>query len=154
MTLTSSARIPVVIDCDPGADDFFALIWALIMHKKGYIDIVAITTSGGNVAAANTYKNAIRACQMMGVTTLIGKGEDTPGAEHADHIHGKDGIGNASDLLPPVKEVPFHNSLDLLTEMIEKYEGRLELLTIGPVTNLAKIEQKNPGILRKTKRII
>jgi len=40
MTLTSDKRIPVLIDCDPGADDFFALIWAMIMHKRGYIDIV------------------------------------------------------------------------------------------------------------------
>jgi inosine-uridine nucleoside N-ribohydrolase len=65
MTLTSNKRIPVLIDCDPGADDFFALIWAMIMHKRGYIDIVAITTSGGNVPAQSTYENVIRASMMM-----------------------------------------------------------------------------------------
>ncbi len=39
----------IIIDCDPGADDFFALIWALGLHKKGIIEILAITTTGGNV---------------------------------------------------------------------------------------------------------
>lgn len=91
MTLTSDLKIPVLIDCDPGADDMFALIWSLIMHKRGYISIKAITTSGGNVPAQATYENAIRACMMMGVTDIkISKGKDKQGAENASHIHGND----------------------------------------------------------------
>lgn len=74
-----TTTMPVLIDCDPGADDFFALIWALIMHKKGIINLVAITTSGGNVAAQSTYENAIRACMMIGVDDVpiaLGKNKE------------------------------------------------------------------------------
>lgn len=153
MTLTSTKHLPVVIDCDPGADDFFALIWALILHKRGYIDIVAITTSGGNVPAQATYENAIRACMMMGVETKIAKGKDKEGAENAAYIHGSDGIGGLSSLLPPVQKVDNYESEALLTEMINSYGKKLSILATGPVSNLAHIETKHPGILQKVHKI-
>ena len=155
MTLTSDLKIPVVIDCDPGADDMFALVWALIMHKRGYISIKALTTSGGNVPAQATYENAIRACMMMGVDDIkIAKGKDKEGAENASHIHGNDGVGGLSKLLPVVKEVEKYDSEELLIELIKKYGDELEVLATGPLSNLARIETANPGILKQVKRVI
>ena len=55
---------PVIIDCDPGSDDFFALLRAMSLHKQGIFDIVGVTTSGGNVAAQCTYENAQRAAAI------------------------------------------------------------------------------------------
>lgn len=146
--------IPVLIDCDPGADDFFALIWAMIMHKKWLIDIVAITTAWWNVPAQATYENAIRASMMMWVETKIGKWKDAKWAENAAHIHGNDGIGWLSSLLPPVQKQKSYDSEKLLIESIKKYKNKLEILVLGPSSNLARVEQKNPGILKKAKRII
>ena len=149
-----NAPIPVVIDCDPGADDFFALIWAMIMHKKWLIDIVAITTAWWNVAAQATYENAIRACMMMGVQTKIGKWKDAKWAENASHIHGNDGVGWLSAILPPVTKQKNYDSEQLLLYSIKKHKGTLEILVLGPVSNLARIEKKTTGILKQAKRII
>jgi inosine-uridine nucleoside N-ribohydrolase len=68
--------IPVLIDNDAGADDYFALLRSMIQHKKGNIDIVALTTAGGNVKAQCTFDNNIRASMMMDIDVPIGKGTD------------------------------------------------------------------------------
>jgi inosine-uridine nucleoside N-ribohydrolase len=48
----------------------------MIQHKKGNIDIVALTTAGGNVKAQCTFDNNIRASMMMDIDVPIGKGTD------------------------------------------------------------------------------
>lgn len=60
--ITDTKKIPVLMDCDPGADDVFALLWILIAHQSPHtaIDLKALTTLGGNVAAEFTYLNALR----------------------------------------------------------------------------------------------
>jgi inosine-uridine nucleoside N-ribohydrolase len=67
MTNLETKKMPVLIDCDPGADDVFGLLWLLINHTYSHIpmEIVGITTVGGNVAADKTYANALRMCQFV-----------------------------------------------------------------------------------------
>lgn len=155
MTLTSKDYIPVLIDCDPGNDDMFALIWTLIMHKRGYVDVKAITTSGGNVAAQATYDNAIRATMMTGTTNIpIGKWKNKEWSDDASYIHWNDGIGGLSSLLPPVKVAKEYNSEELLINALNEYEGKLFILATWPLSNLARIELQHPGILKKAKKII
>lgn len=87
-----NTKIPlVIIDCDPGADDFFALLWALGLHKKGIIRVLAITTTGGNVGAETTYRNALRACEFLDVIDVpVGKSDILIQSPDASHIHGAD----------------------------------------------------------------
>ena len=51
--MAESKILPVLIDCDPGADDVFGLLWLLINHQFAHLPmkVVGITTVGGNVAA-------------------------------------------------------------------------------------------------------
>jgi inosine-uridine nucleoside N-ribohydrolase len=48
-------RIPLVIDCDPGIDDAFAIVYASL--SKAF-DIKAIVSVAGNVPIENTTENA------------------------------------------------------------------------------------------------
>lgn len=147
--------LPVLIDTDPGADDMFALIRALIMHKKEHIALQAITTVGWNVWPTATFENACRACQMMGVDLPIWRvPEPKQHQSDASHIHGKDGIWGLSSLIPLTKKVDERESVDLLIETINQHVGTLTILAFGPLTNLAAAEQKKPGILRQAKQII
>ena len=64
--------LPVLIDCDPGADDVFALLWLLINHQFAHLPmkVIGISTVGGNVSADKTYANALRMCQFIGATDI------------------------------------------------------------------------------------
>lgn len=150
--------LPILIDCDPGADDTFALLRALILHSKenNPLQIKAITTSGGNVSADKTYLNAHRMCQFIWIDTIpIGKDIRPITAQgDASHIHGEDGIGNLSQILPSVKTpTEVQDSVDLIIATIESNPWII-LLATWPLTNLAAAEKKRPGILNQCTYII
>lgn len=154
-----SSQIPILIDCDPGADDTFALIWALILHNKSNnpLSIKAITTSGWNVSADKTYLNAVRMCQFVNVNNIpIGKDLRPISSQgDASHIHGEDGIGNLSGLLPDVswKNIGELSSPDLIITTIRNNPW-LTILATWPLTNLAAAEEKSPWILSQCQYII
>ena len=50
------ARIPLILDCDPGVDDGVALL--LAFGLSDVLDLLGITTVGGNVSLAQTTRNA------------------------------------------------------------------------------------------------
>lgn len=139
-----NTKIPlVIIDCDPGADDFFALLWALWLHKKWTIKILAITTTGGNVGAEITYRNALRACEFMDVLDVpVGKSDIIIKSPDASHIHGEDGLGNASKYLPRVKIPKISLSSDALLENLIKKNPQVQVLTFWPLTNIARLLEK------------
>ena len=139
-----NTKIPhVIIDCDPGADDFFALLWALGLHKKWTIKILAITTTGGNVGAEITYKNALRTCEFMDVLDVpVWKSDVIIKSPDASHIHGEDGLGNASKYLPRVRTPKIPLSSDELLEKLTKKYADVQILTLWPLTNIARLVKK------------
>jgi inosine-uridine nucleoside N-ribohydrolase len=50
------SRIAVWLDCDPGLDDTFAIIYAAHAEQ---IDLIGVSTGPGNTSLANTTKNAL-----------------------------------------------------------------------------------------------
>lgn len=151
-------NLPFLIDCDPGADDVFALLWALVLHNKRDtpLSLKAITTMWWNVSADLTYANAVRMC-IFANTKEIPIGKDmrpVVWSGDASHIHGNDGIGGLSHLLPAV-QLPTESldSVDLIISSI-KANPWIIILATGPLTNLAAAERKEPGILSQCQYII
>src|SRR5690606_27049614 len=52
---TGSVKQSLIIDCDPGVDDATGLLTAFASPD---LDLLAVTTVGGNVSAAKTARNA------------------------------------------------------------------------------------------------
>ncbi len=148
----------VIIDTDPGADDIFALLWLLSLHKQGITEILAINTVAGNVPAPLTFEAAHKLLQLLGMPTIpVSRSVDhTPDSiRDAAPIHGNDGMGNLSHTLPAVT-ADFQQAAyadDLLIDNLKKYPYEIDVVAIGPLTNLAAAHTKNPGILKLAKSI-
>lgn len=157
-TFFDTKSLPFMIDCDPGADDVFALLWSLVLHNKRAtpLQLKAISSVGGNVSADHTYANVLRMLEFTG-TQGIPVGKDlrpVMSSSDASHIHGEDGIGWLSNFLPPVT-LPSEtiDSVDLIIKTIKEYPG-LTILATGPLTNLAAAERREPGILNQCQYIV
>ena len=91
--------IPVIIDCDPGTDDAFALLLAFASPE---LDVLAVTVAGGNVGLARTLPNALALSALAGASAPVFGGADRPllGTFRPEPaVHGDDGLWGVS--LPP-----------------------------------------------------
>ncbi len=81
----------VIIDCDPGHDDALAILLA-----AKHMNILGITTVGGNQDIENVTTNALKIVEFAGLTDIpVAKGMAQPlmkPPSHAPHVHGKTGM--------------------------------------------------------------
>lgn len=146
------ARTRVVIDTDPGIDDAVAILLALASPE---LDVLALTTVAGNVGLDKTSLNARRLLELAGrrdVAVAAGCAEPLAGATgDASDVHGHDGLGDLDWNEPSVPLSSLH-AVELLKELIEK--GPLTIIAIGPLTNLAVLLARHPGIEANVERVV
>ena len=156
---------PVLVDTDPGIDDALALLLALASPE---LSVEAITTVAGNVEVALATRNVFTILDVVGPARRprVAEGASAPLRQPlvtAAHVHGADGLGNLDrfrepDGRPRYPE-PSHSletpdGPDLILEMAEKFAGRLVLVALGPLTNLALALQRDPVRMRGCARIV
>ena len=143
---------PVILDTDPGIDDAVALMLALASPE---IDLLGISTVGGNVARKTTFENAHRLLQLFEITDLpVGIGHPSPAvsSSRARHIHGGDGLGNTGlPLKGQPKRIP---SVQLIDEILRGREAKTVLVTVGPLTNIAELLRLSPAIASRIARAV
>lgn len=147
------SRIPVWIDCDTGVDDAAALLTA---HRLDALEIVGISTVAGNVPLDRTTCNTLKVCELMGADYPVFPGAERPWRrpyEDASKFHGADGLGGAA-LPEPKRAAQEEAAWDALFRAAEAYAGRLEVVTIGPLTNLATALVKYPQLAKRIRRIL
>ena len=147
------SRIPVWIDCDTGVDDAAALLTA---HRLDALEIVGISTVAGNMALDRTTRNTLKVCELMGADYPVFPGAERPWRrpyEDASKFHGADGLGGAA-LQEPKRAAQEEAAWDALFRAAEAYAGRLEVVTIGPLTNLATALVKYPQLAKRIRRIL
>ena len=71
--------------------------------------------------------------------------------EEASDVHGRDGLGDLEWDEPAVPEHPEH-AVDLQRSLIE--QGPLTIVAIGPLTNLALLVERYPGIDEQVERVV
>jgi len=138
----------ILLDCDPGLDDALAL---LLAHGDPNIELVGVTTVGGNVTLVNTTRNALQLREYLNFTTVpVSAGAAAPltrGPRDAAHVHGSGGLGNVvlpDATLPPTGA----HGADFIIETLRARPGTIHLVAIGPLTNIAIALEREPAIAR------
>lgn len=143
-----------IIDTDPGTDDAIAIIAA---SKHQGVEILGITTVAGNKGLHMTTVNAQRLVAYNNLSCQV-----YPGAEisllamppiDGSSAHGDNGIGDV-DLPYDQCSLSTKNAVDFILEMVEKYPNEVEILAIGPLTNIALAIKKNKSLMKQVKSIV
>lgn len=146
-------KTPVVIDTDPGIDDFFAIMLANSSEK---LDIKAITTVAGNQTSERVTKNALDIAEYFNIKAAIAKGAEKPlniPLVTAENIHGENGLGNLQ-LKASSKIILQDYAWDVIYQQAVEAKGKLEIIAIGPLTNVAIALLKYPKLSRLISRIV
>ena len=61
----------IIIDTDPGIDDAMAIMIALKGHKKGNVNILAITLVNGNSTTDNAQINILRVLEIFDLQNAV-----------------------------------------------------------------------------------
>jgi len=144
---------PLYLDCDPGVDDAVALAYLLASPE---VELVGIGSVSGNVSAADGARNALDLLALAnrtGVPVAVGASHPQAGrfAGGVPHIHGHVGIGNVA--LPTSTQRPVTESAaQLLVRLATDHPG-LDVLAIGPLTNLALALRQDPELPAKVSAV-
>lgn len=138
-------RYPIILDTDPGLDDAIAILVLSVFAKDSLDTILA---SYGNVSLSHTTTNVLRCCNLFDIAPRIIAGSSHPlntdCFEDAAYIHGADGLAGVdvpkADL-PVISDDPIEAVYARIKEL-----GSVDYITLGPLTNLARLLQAHPDI--------
>ena len=141
-----------LIDTDTASDDAVALIMAL---RSSQIRVAAITVVAGNVPVTQAASNALFTAELCGSEVPVYSGAAGPLLRKlnlADWFHGNDGLGDHG-YAPRKKRAEAAHAVDIILETVRSNPG-LEIVTLGPLTNIATALLREPGLAAKVSRCV
>lgn len=153
--------LPVIIDTDPGVDDALAL---LLAAGSPELEVLAVTTVGGNVTLEHATENAQR------ILPVAWHGRPLPplyrgsagGSETAEYVHGADGLGGVSLhrnqagklSYPPGALLSPEPAAQAMLSRIAARPDEVTLVTLGPLTNAAAAFRQDPETMRRVREVV
>ncbi|SOC53310.1 pyrimidine-specific ribonucleoside hydrolase [Blastococcus aggregatus] len=150
-----AARIPLVIDTDPGIDDALAILLALASPE---VDLRLVTTVHGNVDLALTTENALRVLHLAGRSDVpVAAGAQAslihPQPERAGHVHGAEGLGGVQ-LPPSPARLDPRPAVVALADLLMSSPVPVTVAPIGPLTNIALLLAVYPEAAARIGRLV
>ncbi len=140
----------VIIDCDLGDDIDDAYAVALMLSSTDKFEILGITTCYGR-----TNDRAELACKLLYETGLekipVAMGRNTSNINdranwYADQYYWSKGFNKVK----PIAQ----SAADFIIEQLHKHPNEVILFSVGPVTNMKDIIEKDPQALKLAKKVI
>ncbi|MGV9296809.1 nucleoside hydrolase [Amycolatopsis sp. NPDC003676] len=141
----------VIVDQDGGVDDALALV--LLARTPG-VEIVGVGSVHGNVSAAAAADNGLRALEIAGDhSTPVAVGASEPLARPLHLAHPEDLLGKAAGS-PKRKPVREETAAAQMVRLARENPGRVDLLTLGPLTNVAIALDAEPDLPTLVRRVV
>jgi inosine-uridine nucleoside N-ribohydrolase len=144
---------PILLDCDPGHDDAIALLLALASPE---VELLGVTTVSGNQTLEKTTANALKILEFVERTDIpVYVGCDRPLVREqwaAAYVHGESGL-DGPDLPDPATKPAEGHAIDFIAKTVEETDG-VVLVPVGPLTNIALLLARYPGIEDRIARIV
>jgi purine nucleosidase len=143
-----------LIDTDTASDDAVAMVMAL---RAPDVRVEAVTVVSGNVPLLRATENALYTVELCGAAADVPvfAGADRPLVRppaHAEWFHGADGFGNQN--YPPAGvRAEGEHAVDAMVRVIRANPG-IELVTLGPLTNLALALLRDRSIIDNVSRCV
>ena len=145
-------RRSLLIDTDTASDDAVALIMAL---RSLDVQVEAITVVAGNVSLEQGCNNALYTAELCGADVPVFAGADRPlrrKLETAHWFHGRDGLGDHG-YAPATKRIEAQGAVDAIIRVLKEHPG-IEIITLGPLTNLALALERAPDLASNVARCV
>lgn len=144
----------VLCDMDVGIDDALALFY---LAASPGVEIAAVGSVHGNVDARRAATNALRILERAGLAdTPVAQGAAEPLAQPlqtGSHVHGVDGLGNTNPPLPS-GSITGESASDQIVRIGLESPGELDLLAVGPLTNLARAVEQDRDALDRFRSVV
>lgn len=146
---------PILIDTDAGSDDFMAIA-LLIAHQNIQIDAITVVNGLAHVDAGA--RNVGRLLDLAGRKQVpVFAGRNTPMQGKAEFP--ADWRKIADDFpgvpLPPASRPPeSKHAADYLVERLRNAQTPVQILALGPLTNIAEAIERDHSIARNIREIV
>lgn len=164
-------------------DDTFTLFELLKLRQYGYVDILGITTAGGNTissAAAYDFLAILDHLSVKDIPVYVGNDVPLDGFKDIHEILSNTGnmdwtgtyalldnytkdyieaaqrqVTHSNNFLEkPVSKPAAGNAADFIVQSINSNPGNVVIVAIGGLTNIAEALQKDPSIAKKAYGIV
>lgn len=126
-----------------------------IMLAVKHLDVLGITTIGGNGTLENVTNNALKVLEVINELDIpVYKGHSGPILKPlvtAPEFHGESGMDGPNLPEPKIKSQE-KNAVDFIVDTVMKNKD-ITIIATGPLTNIASALNKNPDIVDNIKEI-
>ncbi|MBE9466873.1 MAG: nucleoside hydrolase [Bacteroidetes bacterium] len=142
------SKIPVIIDTDTGADDLRAINILMAIEN---IDVLAITTTGGNLSSQQGLEkinNLLHYLKTDNIESACGKiNASAPPSwrEFSKNIYWGE---KTNSKINPI------NAKNIIIKKLKNYPEPITIICLGPLTNLFEVLQSSTEIKNKIKKVI
>lgn len=150
VVLTVKPNLPdpvIYLDCDPGIDDAVALALLLRWPSAQLVGVGSVSGNTDAVTAAHNAAGILAVSERTDVPVAIGRMHPLAGGFLGGfpNVHGEGGLGGVA---VPATEAKFLDApaASLLVRLAHEHRGRLRVVAIGPLSNLADALDLEPDL--------